>query len=368
MNTNRRQVIKAATATAVAAAGTLGAKSAFASPTPTPTTTTAIPTKGAAVVLLGTAAGPVPMRGRKGISSALVVDGRIYLIDMGHGTFDQFELSGLDIADLDHVFVTHLHSDHLADLYNLLWLRFGGINPLTHKVTMHGPGPAGALPASASGEAVATVSPENPAPGLNDFITSSITATAYDINIRMRDEGWPDPRALVQVEEITVPEVGASPTGEMAPAMKPFTVFSDDRVTVTAILVQHPPVFPSFAFRFDTAYGSVAFSGDTTITDNTVTIAQDADILVHEAIDMQAVEDAGNLTPEQIQHHENSHSDVTRIGGEVAQPANVKTLVLSHLAPGSKALPDSAWKSKAQKGFSGEVVVGNDLDVIRLQK
>ncbi|WP_405771943.1 MBL fold metallo-hydrolase [Streptomyces sp. NBC_00080] len=364
MPNSRRHLLKSATA--LAGAGTL---SPILTPIASASAQTyakagAVPPHGAHLVLLGTAAGPVPMAGRRGIASALVVDGRVYLVDMGHGAFDQFQSAGLDIGAVETVFVTHMHSDHLADLYTLLWLRFGGIDPLARPLTMYGPGPAGALPEPSSGQSVATVAPDRPTPGLSDYIDSSIAATAYDINLRMRDEGWPDIRTFVDVREITVPDVGASPTGAMAPAMSPFQVWSDDHVRVTAILVDHPPVFPSFAFRFDTDYGSVVFSGDTTITANMVTLARDADILVHEAIDMQAVQQAGNLTPEQLQHHENSHADVTRIGSEVAQPANVRTLVLSHLAPGTKAVPDASWKAKAGKGFKGRVVVGNDLQVL----
>lgn len=316
--------------------------------------------RGTELLLLGTSAGPVPMKGRVGICTALVVDGHIYLIDLGHGAFDQFEKAGLAPENLANIFVTHLHSDHLADLHTFLWLRFGGVNPLTHPVDIYGPGPAGALPAPSSGGEVGTVNPANPTPGLADYVTSSMAASAYDLNLRMRDENWPDIRNLVRTREIAVPAVGASPTGKMAPPMDPFPVMADDRVRVSAILVEHPPVFPSFAFRFDTPHGSVVFSGDTTITENIVTIAQGADILVHEAIDLAVVERFGNLTPEQMQHHRNSHAEVTELGAH-AQRAGVDTLVLTHLAPGTTALPDLSWRLKAGKGFHGRVIVGRDL-------
>ncbi|KAA9160189.1 MBL fold metallo-hydrolase [Amycolatopsis acidicola] len=344
MPVSRRHVLKSAAAVPVVGAGAA-----------------AIPGTGAHLVLLGTAAGPVPMAGRTGISTALVVDGRTYLIDLGHGAFDQFQKSGLDLGTLDRIFVTHLHSDHLADLYTLLWLRFGGVNPMTHPVDVYGPGPAGALPAPSSGQPTPVVSPGNPTPGLADFFANSLAATAYDVNLRMRDEAWPDIRELYRVHEIPLPDVGASATGDLAPPMQPFPVMADDHVSVSAILVRHPPVFPSFAFRFDTAHGSVVLGGDTTITPNMVTLARGADVLVHEAIDLRVVEQAGTLTPEQLQHHRNAHSDVTRIGREIAQPAGVRTLVLSHLAPGSKLIPDASWKAQASQGFDGEVIVGNDL-------
>ena len=69
------------------------------------------------------------------------------------------------------------------------------------------------------------------------------------------------------------------------PPVDPFPVYEDDRVKVTATLVNHAPVFPSLAFRFDTADGTVTFSGDTAPSDNLVKLAAGSDIMVHEIID-----------------------------------------------------------------------------------
>jgi ribonuclease BN (tRNA processing enzyme) len=244
---------------------------------------------------------------------------------MGHGSFDQFENSGLGIGKLDNIFITHLHLDHITDLYTMLWLRFGGFNSLAHAVNVYGPGPAGALPApSIPGATVTIVNPSTRRRGLADLMNAQIAATAYDVNIRMLDEGWPSIYDRVRLNEIALPDVGASAPDNLTPPMQPLPVMSDDRVQVSAILVKHPPVFPSYAFRFDTAHGSVVFSGDTTVTPNMVTLARDADLLVHEGIDLQAVQMAGRFSEAQIRHLEASHTDVTKVGG-VAQAAGVKT-------------------------------------------
>jgi ribonuclease BN (tRNA processing enzyme) len=363
----RRRFLRSATAVSGFAASVpvLTASGAAAAdavgPSPTP-----VPSKGMWLVLLGTAAGPVPFTGRTGVASALVLDGRIYLVDLGHGSFDQFHRAGLSPDNLAGVYITHMHSDHIADLYQLLWLRTGGFQPLTHPMNIYGPGRAGGLPTPYPPDrAVTTVNQSNPTPGLTDFINTSIEATAYDINIRMRDEAWPDIRTMVRPHDIALPEVGASPTGNLAPPMKPFTIVDDGHVKVSAILVHHPPVFPSYAFRFDTAYGSVVFSGDTSPTANMVTLARGADVLVHEAMELEVVKTVGQLNAEQLQHQENAHTDVTKLG-PIAQEAGVKTLVLSHLVPGTTQLPDALWKEKAQRGFSGRVIVGRDLMRIRV--
>lgn len=364
----RRRVLKsAASLTGVAAASLVGAAAAPAARATAAPEVRAPFGRGTQLVLLGTAAGPVPMTGRTGIASALVVDGRIHVVDLGHGAVDQFDRAGLSMANLDAIYITHLHSDHIADLYTMPFLRFGGPKRMTHPVDVYGPGRAGALPPpNPPSRQVPTIHPENPTPGLTDLIELQIAATAYDLNLRMRDEAWPDIRTMVRPHDIAVPNVGAGPTGHLAPPMRPFTVTENDQVKVTAILVDHPPVFPAFAFRFDTAHGSVVFSGDTTVTPNMVTLARGADILVHEAIDLQVVKLARDLTPQQFEHLKNSHTDVTKLG-RLAQEAGVKTLVLSHLAPGDKRLiPDAVWKHKASRNFTGRVIVGNDLQRIRL--
>lgn len=71
-----------------------------------------------------------------------------------------------------------------------------------------------------------------------------------------------------------------------APAVDPFVVLPEDDngVTVTATLVNHAPVFPAFAYRFDPPDGSIVFSGDTSPSENLVRLARDADILVHEVL------------------------------------------------------------------------------------
>jgi ribonuclease BN (tRNA processing enzyme) len=89
-------------------------------------------------------------------------------------------------------------------------------------------------------------------------------AYATDLNDRLRNGGGVDPRRVFQVHDIALPAGVPAPvdTNPM-PRVAPFSVFEDARVRVTATLVNHAPVFPTFAFRFDTDDGSITFSGDT---------------------------------------------------------------------------------------------------------
>ena len=110
---------------------------------------------------------------------------------------------------------------------------------------------------------------------------------------------------------------------------------SDAQVRVTAALVDHPPVVPALAFRFDAADRSIVISGDTAPSDNLIALARGADVLVHSAMFPAAIERMVARVPNatalkaSILAHQTSAEDA----GRVAQAAGVKLLVLSHLVP-----------------------------------
>ena len=316
------------------------------------------------IVLLGTQAGPPIMADRTGISTALVVDGATYVIDCGRASATQYRRSGLKFASLKNIFITHLHADHVADYYNYFMLG-GSTDPnltdgVSGQIPVYGPGPAGGLPPAFGGRAVPTAEPANPTPGLAELTQKCNEAFAYSNNIFMRDTGLQDTSTLAVVHELALPNLGASYTNT-APRMSPFPVMSDDRVRVTATLVPHGPVFPSFAFRFDTEHGSVTFSGDTAMSDNLIELAHGCDLLVHEAINIQ-----GSELPAAVQSHMlQSHTEVQQVG-TVAARADVPKLVLSHISD-FDTLDPVQWAKWAEQGYSGDVIVGTDLQAITVR-
>ncbi len=324
------------------------------------------------LVLLGTRAGPPVDRSQKGISSALVVDGATYVIDCGRSSVTQFEASGLRFDSIRNIFLTHLHADHVADYYNFFML--GGHiknqqgDHIERRVQVLGPGRAGGLPPrwtpTGPSAEVPTLPPADTGTiGMTDLLNQ---AYSYSMNIFLRDMNVADVRTLMDVKDIQLPaDNNASPTdwehGSTAPAMGPFEIFRDDRVVVTAILVPHGVVFPAYAFRFDTEYGSVTFSGDTAHSPNLIKLANHSDILVHEAIGAGA-----NLPPTSLQHMKDSHVFIDEIG-PIAEKSQAKHLVISHYAELTEVKPDLAkYKSLAQNGYGGEVTIGQDLDVFGL--
>ena len=136
-----------------------------------------------------------------------------------------------------------------------------------------------------------------------------------------------------------------------------------ERHAVTAALVDHPPVVPAFAYRFDTPSRSIVISGDTNRSDNLINLAKGADILVHEALWVPAVDRLVAMIPNAStlkKHIIDSHTSVEDCG-RVASAAGVKTLVLSHIVPkGDPSITDQMWIEAARTHFKGQIIVARD--------
>ena len=340
------------------------------------------------VVLLGTAGGSNPNATRCGFSNAVVVGDAVYLVDCGEGVHRQLWRAGLTANPrfghgtrplVRAVCVTHLHADHLMDLPNLLQ----GSWPNT-PIDVYGPAPAGA-PFTTWNDPVHPVRfPECPAPGIRAVVDHFNRAFAANINARIIAEHRTDYIDSLRVHEIGLAgehtdaqpgdvrvDFGAAAIDRTTaqftmPAVEPFVVRPEDDhgVAITATLVQHPPMFPAFAFRFDTPTGAVVFSGDTSPCDNVVRLAENADLLVHEVIDLDALltRFANQPNLETIRGQlARSHTPVELVGA-IAAKAGVSTLVLSHLVPSEDCHTTAEWEDLARGPFSGDVVCGVDLD------
>lgn len=327
------------------------------------------------VVTLGTAGGPrwwssKTGQHRHGIATAVVVGDSYYLVDAGLGVGRQLERAELSFDGMRAIFVTHLHSDHTVDLPSLLTMGLYARDIETQgPIQILGPGDRGMLPPVSSRAEVEPqpVCPDNPTPGTYDMVHSIVQAYATDLNDRILDALRPSPLDCFTVCDIHVPaDCGYHPNDNPTPAgMAPFEVYRDELVTVTAILVEHPPIAPAFAFRFDTVAGSVTISGDTTATDNIVTLATGTDLLLHEAIDFDWVETAysgGKTDTEQasIDHHRVSHTSPEQ-AIELATRAGASRLALHHLVPGNT--PNERWQA-LETTFDGEFHIPHDLDSI----
>lgn len=331
------------------------------------------------VILLGTAGGPAVLDGgRHGTSTAIAFEDKVYVVDLGVGAFGRLQQSGLSpetglgsaLSSVRGIFFTHLHSDHTVDWPTTYAI--GSMNIVGRSggpIQVFGPGARDTLTRvfPPTRPAPAVVNPDEPMPGISSMTGHLRNAFAQDFNDRLRDSNFPDPKTLFDVHDIDHSGLWAiGPEGVPPRLGAPIQVWKDGEVTVTATFVDHRPTAPAYGYRFDTPDGSVVVSGDTCVNQNLIDLARGADVLVHEVIDPEFVERlTASLPPETAEpvrkHLLESHTTIEQVGRDVAEPAGVGTLVLSHLVPTGN--PTSRWRA-AQRGFSGDLVVGEDLKVI----
>jgi ribonuclease BN (tRNA processing enzyme) len=274
------------------------------------------------LILLGTGGGPRPRKANSASAQVIVSGDAAYVIDCGNGVARQLAFADVPLTTLRHVFVTHQHSDHNADYGNLVWLAWTA--GLRTRVDTWGP------------------------PPLEKMTKLFFEMNKYDIDARISNEGRAPLAPLVHVHEL---RAGGA-------------VMSDGNVKVTAALVDHPPVVPAFAYRFDARDRSIVISGDTAPSQNLVKLAAGADVLVHSVMYPAAIDRLVARVPNaaalktSILTHQTSAEDA----GRVAQEAGVKTLVLSHFVPpDDPEVTDAMWLEAARRHFQGTVIVGRDL-------
>jgi ribonuclease BN (tRNA processing enzyme) len=239
----------------------------------------------------------------------------------------QLAFAGVPLPSLRHIFITHQHSDHTADYGNLILLAWAA--GLKSRVDTWGP------------------------PPLARMTQLFFEMNASDMDVRIANEGRPPLVPLVHVHELRA--------GGMVMSNE---TMSDGAMKVTAALVDHPPVTPAFAYRFDAHDRSLVISGDTAPSQNLVKLAAGADVLVHSVMYTPAIDRLAARVPNaaslkaSILTHQTSAEDA----GRIAQEAGVKTLVLSHFVPpDDPEVTDAMWRDAASRHFRGTVIVGRDL-------
>lgn len=274
------------------------------------------------LILLGTGGGPRPRTNRTASAQVILVNDTAYAVDCGDGVARQFAAAGVSLTQLRHILITHHHSDHNADYGNLIYAAWAV--GLEKRLDTWGP------------------------PPIEKITRLFFEMNAYDINVRIADEQKPPLVPLVHAHELA--HAGA--------------VFSDENVKVTTAVVHHPPVEPALAYRFDTTDRSIVISGDTAPSDNLIQLAKGADVLVHEAMYLPAIDRLAARVPNarRLKEHILASHTSAEDAGRVAQAAGVRLLVLSHLIPADDpTITDEMWISAAKTQFHGPVIVGKDL-------
>ena len=276
------------------------------------------------IILLGTKGGPTltTRTARANPSTLIVINDVPYLIDCGYGVSRQLISAGIALNRLRYIFITHHHSDHNLEYGPLLYNAWVTSKPL--KVDAYGP------------------------PGLNKLTRDFFEYQKFDIETRIADEGGGDLRKLITVHEFD----------------QPGPVMQNVDVKITSCRVRHPPITQSYAYRFDAKDRSIVISGDTTYAPELAEFAKGAEVLIHEAMYLPAID---NLVQQEsgkarLREHLLAAHTSTEDVGRIAAQAGVKTLVLTHLVPGEDpSITDEQWSEGVRKNFKGRIIVGKDL-------
>lgn len=276
----------------------------------------AVPLKAIRVTLLGTASGPRVHAGMAGISTLVEAGGERMLFDAGRGFMQRLVQANIPMNAVTKLFLTHLHSDHVVDVPDLM------LTPWSAQ-------PERKLPLEVWG-------PD----GTRDMMHHLQQAFAFDIRMR-RD-----------VDE------SFSPDGirVVAHDIREGRVYDRNGVTVTAFLVTHGLVKPSYGYRVDYAGRSVAISGDTSPSDNLVAFCKGVDVLIHEAIDLDILR---QLVPnrQRVDAIVARHTSPEQAAG-IFSRVSPRLAVFSH-SPGTPAIVEQTRRS-----YSGRTEMGTDLMVI----
>lgn len=270
-----------------------------------------------AFTFLGTGAPPVSLR-RAGPAHLVEAGGVKVLIDCGSGVSQRLVATGHAGAQIDALIVTHEHSDHLVDFYQLVVSSWHQGRDRPWRV----------------------IAPE---PALANM-RGQYEAFARERALRIAFEKRPDATGL----EVVFEELQAGPVAGL------------DGLAIEAFLVDHRPVEPAFGLAFTAAGSRIVFSGDTRLTPSLEQAAQGCDLLVCEVfVDSQMPVVAGVRSAQTVEAVQSYHVTPAVLAG-LALRSGARTLALTHVVPPG-ADTAALFAEVRAGGYAGPLIVGEDL-------
>jgi ribonuclease Z len=269
------------------------------------------------ITLLGTGS-PMADPHRAGPATLVQAGGEHYLIDAGRGVLMRLAAAGVPVAQLRAVCLTHLHSDHITDLNDVITAMW---------ITTFEPTP------------LRIVGP----PGTQEVVDHIVASLGPDIGYRLAHHDDLTQPPLVDVTEVSEGPVDLG--GVVAVAVAP---------------TDHRPVEPSIGFRFDHGGVGVVVAGDTVPCVGLDALCAGADALVHTVIRKDVI---ANIPIPRLQDTLDYHSSPEE-AAQTAARAGLGTLVLTHYVPAFPPGGGDDWRALAAAHFSGRVELGDDLHQI----
>ena len=246
---------------------------------------------------------PLPSPGRAETCILITAGDDLFVVDIGDGSNDNLRSWNINFRDIEAVLITHLHSDHIADLPGLhqnAWV----VGERSSKLKVFGP------------------------EGIDQFTQGIEMAYAHDYVFRNEHHG-----------DLIAPLQFAGFDTRVIDLNNP-VIFDNGELKITAFKVIHEPIEPALGFRFECKGRSIVISGDTSYTQTVIDNSMNADVLFHEAqanhmlaIMEESLRSRGaDLLATVLDDITTYHTTLVE-AAEIANEANVKKLFFYHLTP-----------------------------------
>lgn len=271
------------------------------------------------ITLLGTGS-PIPDPRRAGPATLVTDHGLCVLADCGRGVLMRLAAAGVLPPMLDALLLTHLHSDHITDLGDVITTHWV-MSPVTKPLVVIGP------------------------PGTRAVVDATLASLTPDVGYRIdhHDDLTEGPR--VEVTEVV-----------------PGDQLTVGTAQVTVAATDHRPVEPTVAFRVERAGTSVVLGGNGIPCSGLLGLCHEADAYVQTVIRDDLVR---QVPSQRFQDILDYHSTVTQ-AAQTAATAGVGTLVLTHYVPSMQPGDEDTWRALAAAHFDGPIVLGDDLTSVDL--
>lgn len=269
---------------------------------------------GVTVTVLGTGS-PIPDARRAGSATLVQAGSTRLLVDAGRGVLMRLVAAGVLPPMLGGVLLTHLHSDHITDLNDVITTHWV-MSPVPTPLRVYGP------------------------PRTAEVVDAILAMLAPDIAYRLAHHDDLTAGPLVEVHEIDGP--------------------CDLEIGEAAVMVRatdHRPVEPTVGYRITHDGRSAVLAGDTVPCGSLDELCADAHVYVQTVVR----DDLVRLVPSaRLQDILDYHSSIEQAAGTAAR-ARVRTLVCTHYVPALVQGQEQEWHDRAARHFSGEIVLADDL-------
>ena len=268
------------------------------------------------LILLGTGCPTVDHK-RFGPSNLVSTKKSKILVDCGSGVTQRLEQLKLSTADIDALVLTHLHSDHVVDFYQLIISSWHSYRIKPWKI--YGP------------------------KGTKKFFTKIMDAWKDERSLRIKYEV----RASIDAFKLDIKE---------------FEEYGKIKIKDTILeyfLVDHQPVKYAYGFNFYNHKKMLTISGDTKPCENLMKYAQKADVLLHEVFIEEEIQALNKMRTSKTLHNVKAYHTTSTMVGKVASLTRCKKLVLTHFVP--TQFNEKKLKQVVKKDFGKNPIIGKDL-------